>query len=377
MYTLIYGAYKNMGDFLIYERTKDLLRKHKGMKDYLEIHAREESLDTYLDQVNATKAVIICGGPSIVWNMYPGKFQLSTNLADIKVPIIIMGAGWYGVPGDDATLERYTFNPSTMSLFERATADGQMISVRDHLTKRALINNGITNVSMTGCPSWYDLDYLHSDFLDPRPIKTVAFTPPARRLFHSQSIAVMSMIRNFFPDARLLCSFHRGITPDKRTSSSEAHWLRQLAQKARDLEFEVVDASYGLENVRFYDECDLHIGYRVHGHLYFLAKRKPSFLIQEDGRGRGASEALGLPDIRGWERTVLGRAMKSARIEVPVITYFLEKYGMDIYSSKVVVDHLERNLKKEIESDFSSFRSLPDTFGYHYSTMVQFLETIP
>ena len=62
MYTLLYSALKNMGDFLIYERIKELLRRHKGMQDYVEIHGRRESLGTHLDRVNATKAVIICSG---------------------------------------------------------------------------------------------------------------------------------------------------------------------------------------------------------------------------------------------------------------------------------------------------------------------------
>ena len=99
MYTLLYAALKNMGDFLIYERAKALLRKHKGMEDYLQLHSRRESLDSRLDEVNATKAVIICGGPGTVWNMYPKTYPPASHLEYIKVPIVIMASGWYGVPG--------------------------------------------------------------------------------------------------------------------------------------------------------------------------------------------------------------------------------------------------------------------------------------
>ena len=375
MYTLLYSALKNMGDFLIYERTKELLRKHKGMQDYVEIHGRRESLGTHLDRVNATKAVIICGGPGTVWNMYPGKYQLATNLDDIKVPIIIMGTGWFGVPGDDATLAQYGFNASTMRLFQRATANGRMIGVRDHLTERALTNNGISNVLMTGCPSWYDLDHLDGEFHAPNPVKTVVFTPPARRIFSDQAVEVMRVLRRLFPDARLFCSFHRGLAQDEQTPEREAQWLGELAQRAGDLGYEVVDASYGLENALFYEDCDLHVGYRVHGHLYFLAKRKPSFLVQEDGRGRGASEALGLPDIRGWERTAFGRV--AARVKEPRFSYFLEKRGMDVRARGAVPSELERYVGRETESGFAGFKELSQTFRRHYGTMVRFLESIP
>ena len=124
MYTLLYGANKNMGDFLIYERSKDLLRKHKNLEGYLEFHSVHESLDSHLHQVNKTKAVIICGGPGILHNVYPGKYPLATNLDDITIPIIIMGSGWYGVPGDEATIAQYHFSESTKGLFEKIQSQG-------------------------------------------------------------------------------------------------------------------------------------------------------------------------------------------------------------------------------------------------------------
>ncbi len=375
MYTLLYAALKNMGDFLIYERTKALLREHKGMADYLEFHSRRESLDPHLDEVNATKAVIICGGPGTVWNMYPRTYPLASNLDDVKVPIVIMGSGWYGVPGDDVTLEQYGFNVSTKGLFEKIRRQGNNIGVRDYLTERALQNNGITNVTMTGCPSWYDLEHLDDDFEAPAAIKTVVFTPPAKRVFQRQAVEVMDMLRRLFPDTRLVCSFHRGIEADEQTPQEEASWIGELAQTAGELGYEVMDTSYGLEKVSFYEECDLHVGYRVHGHIYFLAKRKPSFLIHEDGRGRGASEALGLPGIQGWERTLAGKV--AAKVREPHFSSILGARALDIRAKRAVADELEEYIKDELESGFDSFKNLPEAIRRHYQSMVGFLETIP
>jgi len=364
-----------MGDFLIYDRSKALLRKHKGMQDYLELHSRRESLDSRLDEVNATKAVIICGGPGTVWNMYPRTYPLASNLDDIKVPIVIMGSGWYGVPGDDATLEQYRFNASTKGMFEKIRRQGSNIGVRDYLTESALKNNGITNVTMTGCPSWYDLEHLDDDFEAPATIKTVVFTPPARRIFQGQAVQVMKVLPRLFPWARLVCSFHRGIEADEQTPQEDARWMGQLALTAGELGYEVMDTSYGLEKVSFYEECDLHVGYRVHGHIYFLAKRKPSFLIHEDGRGRGTSEALGLPGIQGWERTLAGKV--AAKVREPHFSTLLGTRALDMRARKVTVDELEGYIKDELESGFDSFRHLPQTIRHHYQSMVGFLNTIP
>ena len=377
MYTLLYGAVKNMGDFLIYERAKALLRHHKEPTvDFLELHSIREPLDPHLDRVNATRAVIICGGPGIQRNAYPGRYPLVTNLDDIKVPIIILGGGWSGVPGDDATLSQYGFTRTTMGLFERIKRQGHSIGVRDHLTEKALRNNGITNVTMIGCPAWYDLECLERDFHAPSTINTIAFTPPARSLFHSQAVDIMRMLRRRFPDARLICSFHRGITADAETPTEDARWLGALAQTAEELGFDIVDTSYGIEKATtLYADCDLHVGYRVHGHLLFLSRRKPSFLVHEDGRGRGASEALGLPGIQGWTRTVPGKI--AARVGQWKLSAYLERELMDRRASKSASAELEELLAANIRNGFKSFDGLAERMRRHYETMVQFLQSIP
>ena len=46
---------------------------------------------------------------------------------------------------------------------------------------------------------------------------------------------------------------------------------------------EVIDVSYDEKKIDMYLDFDLHIGYRVHAHIYFLSKSKPSILLHEDG----------------------------------------------------------------------------------------------
>lgn len=64
-------------------------------------------------------------------------------------------------------------------------------------------------------------------------------------------------------------------------------WLERRGVDVRDL-------SYSCEGFSAYNECDLHVGFRVHAHIYNLSQRIPSVLIEEDGRGWGAVEALGM-----------------------------------------------------------------------------------
>ena len=377
MYTLLYAALKNMGDFLIFERTKALLRHHKSSDNgFLELHSLHNSLDENLDRINATKAIIICGGPGILRNAYPGKYPLASNLEDIKIPIIMLGSGWFGVPGDDATLAQYGFNRSTIQLFNKIKSQGYSVGARDYLTEDVLRTSGVTNVTMTGCPSWYDLEFLNKDFQASSKIDTIAFTPPARRLFHNQAIEIMRMLRRHFPNKRLVCSFHRGISADTETPVGEAEWLGSLAKTATQLGFEVVDTSYGIDKaMALYAECDIHVGYRVHGHLLFLSRRKPSFLIHEDGRGRGASEALKLPGVQGWSRTIPGEI--AARVGQWKLSAYLERKLMDRQASKSAPAELEELLVNSIQNGFRGFDGLAERMRLHYGSMVEFIGAIP
>ncbi len=375
MYSLLYSALKNVGDFLIYDRAKTLLIKHKGMHEYIEFHARKGSLDQHLERVNKTKAVIVCGGPGCLHNLYPDKYPLVRDLSDIRVPIILFGIGWYGVPGDDVTLERYSFSPSTKALFRRINKERHSIGVRDYLTQKVLLRNGLDNVSMIGCPSWYDLDHLEEEFTPVKKVEKVVFTPPAKDLYRFQAVKVMEMLRKLFPKGTLICSFHRGIKSDAQTPNGDAEWLTWLASKAEDLEYQVVDVSYDTSNIRFYSDCDLHVGYRVHAHIYFLAKRKPSFLIHEDGRGRGVSEAIGLQGIQGWERTVIGHI--APKVGQGQLSRVAERLKVDVKADGRAVSRLEEFIMEEMENGFARFSGLSNVFQRHYQTMKDFLAALP
>jgi len=58
---------------------------------------------------------------------------------------------------------------------------------------------------------------------------------------------------------------------------------------------------------RVYEDFDLHIGYRVHAHLYFLSRRIPSILLSEDVRGSGQAKSLGMEEIRVGDATAMER----------------------------------------------------------------------
>src|SRR5690606_4746413 len=53
-----------------------------------------------------------------------------------------------------------------------------------------------------------------------------------------------------------------------------------------------VESAGRLEVFDEYDQFDLHVGHRLHGHIGFLRRRIPSVLLMEDARSRGFSASL-------------------------------------------------------------------------------------
>ena len=103
MYICLTGAKKNIGDFFITDRAIKLLKYFKPDEEF-KILPHWETLEDNLDLVNGSKGIIILGGPGYQPQMYPKIYKLTNPLEKIQVPIIPLGLGWKGFPGDDFTI---------------------------------------------------------------------------------------------------------------------------------------------------------------------------------------------------------------------------------------------------------------------------------
>ncbi len=374
MYIVLTGAKKNVGDFLITERCCQLLKKHRPEHKLFPL-PHWESLEEYIDIVNESSAIIINGGPGFQPHFYPGIYKLMPDLEDIKVPIIPMGLGWKGFPGDYLTLKNYKFSQRSMKALNSISDEVEFISCRDYLTKEVLKRNGVNNVLMTGCPVWYDLESIGKRVERPREIKKLVFTPAQDGIYRDQTIKILYLLVNLFPDSELYCSFHRGLKADEFTTKADENNTMVIKRKADELGYNVVDASYDLDKIKFYDECDLHVGYRVHAHLYFLSKRKPSILLHEDGRGRGVSESLNLRGIDAFERTSMGYLVD--RLNYPKVSGALREVFGIVRPNRYAIEILEDYINEELTNNFARFSGLDKVIDAHYDVMKNFIKNLP
>lgn len=308
MITLLYGAKKNVGDFLILERSIELF-KHFFPDEELLLVKRWLPIDEHLEKINKSKAVILCGGPAYQKDFYPGIYPLCEDLNDIKVPIIPFGLGWFSEYDLQRTSE-FKFSNSSQLMIKSIHQNIALSSVRDVYTAEILQNMGINNFLMTGCPVWYKLNYLEKPFEEKKKIEKIVVTTAQNQDYHEQNKKLIEEVAKMFPDSKRFLCFHRGIEADNETTEKESENLKYLADIGEKNNFQVLDVSYDTRKVDFYEDCDLHIGYRVHAHIFFLSMRKPSFLIHEDGRGAGFSKTLNLSgDLHTLDEDALTKMM--------------------------------------------------------------------
>jgi hypothetical protein len=373
MIVLLSGAKKNIGDFIITDRARTLLERVLG--DEILWLPNWKTLDGHEDEIASARAVVVAGGPGYRPGMYGTVYPLFSDPATLPrlgVKVRFLGLGWKGDPGDDFDLRHYRFAPRTMALVA-ALGERAGYAARDHLSLDVLTRNGIPGV-MSGCPTWYHLDSLGRPLTIPRAVRRLVFTPPQQKLFVAQSREILRGLRAMLPEAEIVVAFHRGIEADEHTTPAAAAALKRYAAFADDLGCRVEDVSSDLSRIAFYDECDLHVGYRLHGHLFFISKRRPSVLIEEDGRGRGATEALGTPGIRAWELTWssrVARTLSSGRVE----RLLLRRFPAKAARGAAIAETLDI-VRAEIDSGFSRCVQVPARIDDTWPVMEAFVKTI-
>jgi len=375
MYIVLTGAKKNLGDFLITERAEALLRHVRPEHELVRLPGWEP-LTPHLDQVNQAAAVVILGGPGYQPRMVPGIYPLVPDLRDLRPPVIPMGQGWKGFPGDDLSVRTYHFSASSLQALRLSSARAAYLGCRDPLTVEVLRRHGIANTLMTGCPAWYHLPSLGVPARLPSRVRRLVYTPAQRHLYRDQSVAVAEVLREVFPSAERFASFHRGLgADDPFTPDADARNNRALAERIGDYGFEIVDTSGDLSRTDFYDDCDLHVGYRVHAHIAFLSERKPSVLLHEDGRGRGLSMALGLPGIDAAVRT--RRSQLAERLWPPAVARAARKAAGMARAHPEAARRLRTRLRHEERTGWSRYAGVAEVIDARFEVMRDFLRSLP
>jgi len=271
-------ASNNVGDQLI---THSFLKLLENRMPHLKYHIefRANNLDKYLS--NNIK-YILAPGFSVSNEVYPNLYALYTNLDNLP-NFFPIGCSFQHISPSHEVFESNKYSENDNSFFYKIKEKMDYpFLCRDGLITDMLAKNGIEAL-YSGDMAIYDEDYLNDEFNPPENINSIVFTIGHHEKYENQAYCLLILIKHKFSNPKLYVSYH-----SKVNSRS-----KKIGNFAISLGYEEIFMFGDVNNLEFYNDIDLHIGYRLHGHISFLRRRKPSILLVEDARSYGFANTKG------------------------------------------------------------------------------------
>lgn len=378
-YVILTGSKNNAGDFLIKHRAKKLFDEIRPDRKIIDFNAWEPINEEKLGIINQASALILMGGPALQRNMYPGIYKLPADLEQIKTPIVTMGIGWKSINGSWQDTYQYPLNQTSCELLDRIKSDGLTSSVRDFHTLNVLQAKGYDNFLMTGCPAYYDLAHLTEPFQFPDKIEKIAFSLGVSFInsfsMEKQMKDLILQLKEEFKGKVFEVVFHHGLDPEvfsKAYVGKANHNKRhnEFAAWLKDQNMTFVDISGSAEKlIDYYSSVDLHIGYRVHAHIFMNSVKKLSLLISEDGRAKGSKSTIGGMVVDGFSAYNNGFVHKvMARLSVNFDRFITSSHSFE---------ETRKTIAYEINTKGQRSRQSHVLIQQNYGFMSDFLKKLP
>ncbi len=381
MYLILSRHNSNIGDYLILERAKNLVATLKP-KSHIQVgHIATPLYDQITaEQLKHLDAVIITGGPGIRSNIYPDVYPVHPDILRHDIPVVFLGIGAKYYPGEFYLARQVRLSPQSKEFLQKINRSGFAIGVRDIHSVRVLQLNGIQDISMNGCPAWYAINEFPQQHVQPKQINRILFTTPATPFHYKLAASILKSLRVTFPAATILVSFHHGIQLGEKGEEHLTQLNQQLYRFVTKLGCETFDASYDLKKIQVYDTMDIHVGFRVHAHIYFLSYARPSFLISEDSRGDGVVKSLGGVGFPAWNRLQAWSAINC--LSQRGFSYFTkgvqQTTNWNFQLNHRIPAEVVTIINTELETKFASFKTVPQTIQFWFKNrMKPFIEKIP
>ncbi|MBW4644613.1 MAG: polysaccharide pyruvyl transferase family protein [Goleter apudmare HA4340-LM2] len=293
----------NIGDGFILKSITNLLLPHQCQYTYT---SRKLLVDDEIDKINSTKALILAGANQLNDNFTILPGMNLDILEQIKVPIVPFGIGVHGVKKynrgmSDLTKEilKYIHQRIKFSAWRCPLTIEYLTHHLPELRAQFLL---------TGCPVMYDEKILShsSEFSD--DVKTVVVTVTERHDFWERETQTIDFVSENYRSAQKVLSLHQdflelqNVQVTKFWKSLQIKILKQyeptpfsLREYAKHRGFQIFNPQSVDDFLSFYKNCDLHIGSRLHAHLYFLSQSKKSLLTYVDERCVGFAQLLDFP----------------------------------------------------------------------------------
>lgn len=366
-YTLLTGGKNNAGDFLIKQRAKQLLSSLRPDRKIVDIDGWKELTEEDLEQINYGSALLLTGGPALQYNMYGKVYALVKDLKRIKVPIITFGIGYKDQNGSWENTKNYQLSSNTIRLLNRIKDDGYLSGVRDYHTLNALFHKGFDNFIVTGCPALYSLEHLNKEFNAISKIENIKFSLGVSYKesdsMLEQMLQTILIVKKELQPKDYSVLFHHKINTDDPRQAKILAFLKHHKIDHKDIS--------GSENllIEEYSNCHLHIGYRVHAHIFASSISRPSILLNEDSRGKGLQLVIGGLHLDSYSSAHWNLTNRiKQKLKIP-------------FEKIIAVDNLTKDLiantKYEARNNMPRIRAIRSNIDSLFPTMKSYIEQLP
>jgi len=376
-YVILTGSKNNAGDFLIKYRAKQLFTLLRKDREIIDFNAWEDFDAEKLKTINESKALILLGGPSLVKGMRR-IYKMARDINAIKVPIITMGIGWKSIRGNWEDTYQYPLGEADIDLLNIIESSGYFSSVRDYHSLNAIKFKGYNNFLMTGCPAYYDVNFIGKETKH-RVIEKVAFSLGVSFVQSSSMQNLMKdnilKLKEKFEDKIFEVIFHHGLNKEQflATHGASKKHHRKHNEFSKWLESQNIlykDISGSAESlIEYYKTVDLHIGYRVHAHIFMNSISRYSILISEDGRAKAVKNVIGGLVLDGYMYFKQGIISKIGNR----LFDNYDRYSANEYLSQEILDVMEY----EESNGFLRMRNTRNAIDNNFSVMKKFIQLLP
>ena len=270
----------NVGDAMITESFIKLINKHTNNFEYMTVFRGIDLSKLYLKNIKN----IFAPGFSVSNDTYQKNYKLFPDEKKIyEYNFIPFGCSYQHYLPEFTSFDKSNYNNEGINFLKELANKTGPLPCRDELIH--------VMMSKIGVPSYYsgdlvlfDSDYIGMSYTGLNKIKSVAFSIQHKKKYVPQSIELLTKLREYFSkDVEIFVTFH----------GAENEITDLIRTEADKLNISCVSLSGNSNKLHFYDNIDLHIGYRLHGHISFLRRRKPSILMIEDARSFGFANTDG------------------------------------------------------------------------------------
>lgn len=308
---------KNVGDDLITQSALKIIKTINPNYKPL-ILFRGESLD-FIGQEKINS--ILCPGFSVKSGSYPNLFNLYSEIGGWVEKLYPVGCSFQHFTPSRNAYEVGMPDDQSLSFLRIVAKSRTIIPCRDYLIKEMLEEKGIP-ATYCGDLALYDPDNIGHAPKYPGKIRSIAVTVQHKTRYLKQSKLLLAELARLYPEASKYIVHHSIKTADSQ----------KVSDHARSLGYKEVDLSGKAENLAFYNNIDIHVGYRLHGHIYFLRNRKPSILLIEDARSFGVANSGALNIGTFDAMTFCDGKLKVDLTAVEKITDFLHQQEVSGFS---------------------------------------------